>query len=93
MNFDFRSNTEKYDLVIQPPVDASQRKKYIFRIGSSQDYLPIDWYKAYFHVTLDIKKATAGTAYAVTDTIALTSDASPIILLIRQLNSEVDEEN
>ena len=79
MNFDFRSNTEKNDLVIQPAVDASQPKKYIIRIGSSQDYLPIDWYKAYFHVTLDIKKATAGTAYGVTDTIALTSDASSII--------------
>ena len=37
MNFDFRKNTEKCDLVIQPPVDASKPKQYIFRIGSSQE--------------------------------------------------------
>ena len=79
MKFDFRKNTEKCDLVIQPPVDASQPKKYIFRIGSSQDYLPIDWYKAYFHIVLDTKKATGDTAYAAGDKIALASDASSII--------------
>ena len=79
MNFDFRLNTEKTDMIIQPPVDSSQAKKYIFRIGSSQDYIPIDWYKAYFHVTLDIKKATAGTSYGTTDTIALTSDSCSLI--------------
>ena len=30
MNFDFRANTEKSDLIIQPPIDSSQSKKYIF---------------------------------------------------------------
>ena len=79
MNFDFRKNTEKCDLIIQPPVDASKVKQFIFRIGSSQDYLPIDWYKAYFDIVLDIKKATGGTSYAATEKIALTSDASLII--------------
>ena len=79
MNFNFRKNSEKCDLVIQPPVDASQPKKYIFRIESSQGYLPIDWYKAYFHVVLDTKKATGNTAYGTGDRIALTSDASSLI--------------
>ena len=79
MNFDFRQNTEKCNLVIQPPVDASKPKQYIFKIGSSQDYLPIDWYRAYFHIVLDTKKETAGTAFAATDKIALASDASSII--------------
>ena len=66
-------------MVIQPPIDSSQPKKYIFRIGSSQDYLPIDWYKAYLHVTLDVKKATGGASYAATDRIALASDACSLI--------------
>ena len=78
MNFNFRSNTEKCDLVIQPPIDSSQPKKYIFRIGSSQDYLPIDWYKAYLHVSLDVKK-TDGTALADGSIIALASDSCSLI--------------
>ena len=44
MNFNIRKNTEKCDLIIQAPVDSIKgtEKQYIFRIGSSQDYLPID---------------------------------------------------
>ena len=79
MNFDFRKDTEKCDLVIQPPIDSSQAKKYIFRIGSSQDYLPIDWYKAYLHVTLDVKKKSDGTALADGAVIALASDSCSLI--------------
>ena len=79
MNFDFRSNTEKCDLIIQPPIDSSQPKKYIFRIGSSQDYLPIDWYKSYIHVSLDVKKKTDGSAYNAGDVIALASDGWSLI--------------
>ena len=78
MDFDFRANTEKCDLVIQPPIDSSQPKKYIFRIGSSQDYLPIDWYKAYLHVSLDVKK-TDGTDLAGGSVIALASDSCSLI--------------
>ena len=62
MNFDFRNNTEKRDLVMQPPVDniKGDDKKFEFRIGSSQDYLPIDWYKAYYHLVLNVKKSNSG---------------------------------
>ena len=79
MNFDFRKDTEKCDMIIQPPIDSSQPKKYTFRIGSSQDYLPIDWYKAYFHVTLDVKKKSDGTALSGSSNIALASDSSSLI--------------
>ena len=78
MNFDFRKDTEKTDLIIQPPIDSSQPKKYIFRIGTSQDYIPIDWYNAYIHATLQIKKTTGGS-YATTDIITLSSDSSSLI--------------
>ena len=79
MNFDFRANTEKCDLIVQPPIDSSQAKKYIFRIGSSQDYLPIDWYKAYLHVSLDVKKKSDGSSFSDTNVIALASDSCSLI--------------
>ena len=79
MNFDFRKDTSKCDLVINPPVDNSQNKKYTFRIGSSQDYLPIDWYKAYLHVTLDLKKKSDGSALSGSSNIALASDSCSLI--------------
>ena len=58
MNFDFRKNSEKCDLIIKPPVDSSKPKQYILRIGSSQDYIPIDWYTAYLQFDLNVKKTT-----------------------------------
>ena len=78
MNFDFRANTEKCDLIIQPPIDSSQLKKYIFGIGSSQDYIPIDWYKAYIHISLDVKKAD-GRNLNNGAVIALASDSCSLI--------------
>ena len=67
-------------MIVQPPIDSSQLKKYIFRIGTSPDYLPIDWYKAYIHVSLDVKK-TDGTSYDsnTNPVIALASDGCSLI--------------
>ena len=77
MNFDFRANTEKCDLIIQTP-DSIQSKKYIFRIAGHQDYLPIDWYNAYLYFDLEITK-TNNTTYAAGSKIALASDSASLI--------------
>ena len=81
MDFNFRENLEKCDMIIQVP-DSIQTKKYIFRIGSHQDYLPIDWYNAYLYFDLSIVK-TAGTKFTTGSRIALASDAGSLINSIK----------
>ena len=82
MDFNFRENLEKCDMIIQVP-DSIQTKKYIFRVGSHQDYLPIDWYNAYLYFDLEITKKTDSTKYATGSRIALASDSGSLINSIK----------
>ena len=75
MKFDFRTCTEKCDLIKQPPIQAIKEK---FTVGTNQDYLPIDWYKSYLHMVYYVQKED-NTDYAATDIIAVASDASSMI--------------
>ena len=77
MNFNFRDNLEKCDLIIQT-LDSIQNKKYIFRIAGHQDYLPIDWFNSFLYFDLEIKK-TNNTTYAAGSKIALASDSASLI--------------
>ena len=81
MDFNFRKNLEKCDMIIQPP-DSIQTNKYIFRIGSHQDYLPIDWYNAYLFFDLDITKGD-NTKFTAGTRIALASDSGSLINSIK----------
>ena len=47
-------------------------------MGTSNDYLPIDWYKGYFYGVLNAKK-NDGTDYVAVDIIALTSDSASLL--------------
>ena len=83
MDFNFRENLEKCDMIIQPP-DSIQGNKYIFRLGGSyQDYLPIDWYNAYLFFDLAITKKSDNTKYAIDSRIALVSDSGSLINSIK----------